>query len=170
MSSSTDRPAGTRRYFDVELADPVVLPVLRDDYRRVLEGGGIRLARDGARLLIEAGERRFPVDPRSAAPIQGAADPDTEVAAINADPDALDGLLDRQHYRLASWRAAHSDLRYRRFFDVNDLIGLRIEHAEVFAEVHRLVLSWVEQGPGRWAPDRPPRRSARPGGLSRARA
>jgi (1->4)-alpha-D-glucan 1-alpha-D-glucosylmutase len=133
-------------YFDVELADPVVLPVLRDDYRRVLEGGGIRLARDGARLLIEAGERRFPVDPRSAAPIQGAADPDTEVAAINADPDALDGLLDRQHYRLASWRAAHSDLRYRRFFDVNDLIGLRIEHAEVFAEVHRLVLSWVERG------------------------
>ena len=40
------------------------------------------------------------------------------VAAVNADPDALDALLERQNYRLAFWRTAARDLGYRRFFDV----------------------------------------------------
>jgi (1->4)-alpha-D-glucan 1-alpha-D-glucosylmutase len=133
-------------YFDVELADPVLLPVLPDDYRSVLEAGGIRLEDAGGRLLIEHGERRFPLDPRTAAPILASADPDAEIAEINADENMLDRLLGEQHYRLASWRAGFSDLRYRRFFDVNDLIGLRMEDAAVFADVHRLVLGWVERG------------------------
>ncbi|MEA2650490.1 MAG: (1-_4)-alpha-D-glucan 1-alpha-D-glucosylmutase, partial [Chloroflexota bacterium] len=72
-------------YFDVELDDPVVLPILPDHYRRVLDTGGIRLLREGAGLVVEAGERRFPVDPRSAAPILAAADPDREIANMNAD-------------------------------------------------------------------------------------
>ena len=133
-------------YFDVELADPVLLPVLPDDYRRVLDAGRIRLARDGGRLLVEHGERRFPLDPLTAAPILATSDPDAEIAAINADADRLDRLLTEQHYRLASWRAGLSDLRYRRFFDVNDLIGLRVEDPAVFDDVHRLVLHWVERG------------------------
>ena len=45
----------------------------------------------------------------------------------DADPDSLDRLLDRQHYRLAHWRTAERELDYRRFFDVTTLIGLRVE-------------------------------------------
>ncbi|MGH9069436.1 MAG: alpha-amylase family glycosyl hydrolase, partial [Acidimicrobiales bacterium] len=41
---------------------------------------------------------------------------DAEVAAVNADPEALDALLERQNYRLAYWRAAGQELDYRRFF------------------------------------------------------
>ncbi len=134
-------------FFDVDWsAGALLLPVLEDDYRRVLEAGGIRLVRDEERLLIQHADRRFPLAPATAAPILAAADQDAEVAAINADPDRLDALLERQHYRLASWRAALSDLRYRRFFDVNDLIGLRVEEEEVFGEVHRLPLQWVAAG------------------------
>ena len=89
------------------------------------------------------GSRSTPV---TAAPILASPDPDAEIAAINADADRLDRLLTEQHYRLASWRAGLSDLRYRRFFDVNDLIGLRVEDPAVFDDVHRLVLRWVERG------------------------
>jgi len=71
---------------------------------------------------------------------------DSAVAACNADPDALDRLLDQQNYRLAWWQAAGRDLGYRRFFDVNTLIGLRSEVPEVFAETHRLVLELVRAG------------------------
>ena len=132
-------------HFDVDLTDPILLPVLEDDYRGVLEAGGIRLVRDGARLLVEHGQRRYPLDPRTAAPIL-AGDVDAQVAEINADSDRLDALLAGQHYRLASWRAASSDLRYRRFFDNNDLIGLLVEDEGVFADVHRLILGWVDRG------------------------
>ncbi|MDZ7680096.1 MAG: malto-oligosyltrehalose synthase [Acidimicrobiales bacterium] len=66
-----------------------------------------------------------------------------EIRALNADVDALDRFLDRQNYRLAYWRTADDELGYRRFFDINTLVGLRVEDAEVFADTHRLVLGWL---------------------------
>ena len=42
---------------------------------------------------------------------------------LNADVDALDEFLSQQHYRLAYWKTADQQLGYRRFFDVNTLIG-----------------------------------------------
>ncbi len=71
---------------------------------------------------------------------------DDEVAASNADVDRLDALLDEQNYRLAFWRAAARDLGYRRFFDIHDLAGLRVEDPEVFDASHALPLSWVREG------------------------
>jgi (1->4)-alpha-D-glucan 1-alpha-D-glucosylmutase len=71
---------------------------------------------------------------------------DAEVAGINADPEALDALLDRQNYRLAYWRMAARDLGYRRFFDVNHLVAMRVEDERVFDATHELVLAWVAAG------------------------
>ncbi|MEW6268582.1 MAG: malto-oligosyltrehalose synthase [Thermodesulfobacteriota bacterium] len=71
---------------------------------------------------------------------------DAVIEQINADPDALDALLERQNYRLAFWRAADRDLSYRRFFDIDTLIGVRVEDEEVFRRTHELVLRWVAEG------------------------
>lgn len=58
---------------------------------------------------------------------------------------ALHRLLERQHYRLAFWRVAISGINYRRFFDVNDLAGVRVEHAQTFRAVHPLVARLIEE-------------------------
>jgi (1->4)-alpha-D-glucan 1-alpha-D-glucosylmutase len=58
----------------------------------------------------------------------------------------LGSLLAQQHYRLASWRDAATDLNYRRFFDVTSLIGVRVEDPEVFEATHRLVVDLVLRG------------------------
>ncbi|MGG7054943.1 malto-oligosyltrehalose synthase [Nitrosomonas sp. ANs5] len=71
---------------------------------------------------------------------------DAVVTRLNADPDELDGLVDRQNYRLALWRTAGRDLGYRRFFDINNLAGLRVEEEEVFHATHQLPLAWVREG------------------------
>jgi (1->4)-alpha-D-glucan 1-alpha-D-glucosylmutase len=71
---------------------------------------------------------------------------DREVAAINADPDRLDTLLEGQNYRLAYWRTSVWEGSYRRFFDINTLAGLRIEDPHVFEETHTLPLRWVREG------------------------
>jgi (1->4)-alpha-D-glucan 1-alpha-D-glucosylmutase len=58
------------------------------------------------------------------------------------DPDSalpLHRLLERQHYRVAHWRLAASEINYRRFFDINDLAGLRAEDLDTFRRVHALV-------------------------------
>jgi (1->4)-alpha-D-glucan 1-alpha-D-glucosylmutase len=71
---------------------------------------------------------------------------DQVVAAVNLDPDQLDVLLEGQNYRLAFWRTAAQDLGYRRFFDINTLVGLRAEDETVFAETHALILEWLRKG------------------------
>jgi (1->4)-alpha-D-glucan 1-alpha-D-glucosylmutase len=55
-------------------------------------------------------------------------------------------LLDRQAYRLAYWRVAADEINYRRFFNINDLAGLRIELPELFAETHRMVFAMAARG------------------------
>ncbi|HYM49407.1 MAG TPA: malto-oligosyltrehalose synthase [Candidatus Limnocylindrales bacterium] len=71
---------------------------------------------------------------------------DGVLAAINADPDRLDAVLELQHYRLARWQTAAWDLDYRRFFDINTLAGIRVSDSLVFLDTHRLVLAWLRQG------------------------
>lgn len=60
--------------------------------------------------------------------------------------DALHELLEVQAYRLASWRVAPDDINYRRFFDVNDLAGLRVENLTVFENTHGLLFELVGAG------------------------
>ncbi|HSF42047.1 MAG TPA: malto-oligosyltrehalose synthase [Thermoanaerobaculia bacterium] len=71
---------------------------------------------------------------------------DAVVEEINADPDRLDELLQRQNYRIAFWRTAGQELDYRRFFDVNTLVGLRMEDDGAFADTHARVLDWLARG------------------------
>jgi (1->4)-alpha-D-glucan 1-alpha-D-glucosylmutase len=68
-----------------------------------------------------------------------------EVAAINGDPIALDALLEQQAYRLVHWTVSANQVSYRRFFDINTLVGLRNEDADVFEASHHLVLELVGQ-------------------------
>ena len=52
---------------------------------------------------------------------------------------ALHEFLEAQTYRLSYWRTASHEINYRRFFDVNELAGLRVEDPEVFAATHALL-------------------------------
>ncbi len=64
------------------------------------------------------------------------------INGMEGDPHSFDHLhilLDAQPYRLASWRTSAEEINYRRFFDVNDLVGLRMENPAVFAEMHVLI-------------------------------
>jgi (1->4)-alpha-D-glucan 1-alpha-D-glucosylmutase len=74
------------------------------------------------------------------------------VSAANGQPgnsrsfDTLHHLLERQAYRLALWRVSAEEINYRRFFDINDLVGLRMENPQVFAATHRLIRQLLANG------------------------
>ncbi|WP_405365884.1 malto-oligosyltrehalose synthase [Kitasatospora sp. NBC_00039] len=55
-------------------------------------------------------------------------------------------LLARQWYRLAWWRLARTELNYRRFFTVNELIAVRVEIPEVFEATHDVLLRLHRDG------------------------
>ncbi|MGH9225301.1 MAG: malto-oligosyltrehalose synthase [Acidimicrobiales bacterium] len=77
---------------------------------------------------------------------EAAAAVDAELSALIGDLDRLDALLARQNYRLAFWRIAGQELDYRRFFDVPELIALRMEDERVFAESHEVLFALVAAG------------------------
>ena len=60
--------------------------------------------------------------------------------------NALDALIQRQHWRPAHFRVAADDINYRRFFNINELAGIRMELPEVFAHSHRLVMDLLKRG------------------------
>jgi (1->4)-alpha-D-glucan 1-alpha-D-glucosylmutase len=74
------------------------------------------------------------------------------VDLVNGDPanpasfEELHELIKAQAFRLANWRVASDDINYRRFFDTNDLAGIRMENEKVFEATHHLVLSLMSEG------------------------
>jgi (1->4)-alpha-D-glucan 1-alpha-D-glucosylmutase len=70
---------------------------------------------------------------------------DAAVERFNKDFDLLDRLFDAQSYRLAYWRTASETINYRRFFDVTDLVGVRVENPEVFETRNELILKLIAE-------------------------
>jgi (1->4)-alpha-D-glucan 1-alpha-D-glucosylmutase len=72
-------------------------------------------------------------------------------AALHGTPGDLSSwlglheLLEQQSYRLSYYRAAADEINYRRFFNINDLAGIRVELAELRDLTHQLVLRWVAE-------------------------
>ncbi|MFI6621618.1 malto-oligosyltrehalose synthase [Streptomyces sp. NPDC050528] len=58
----------------------------------------------------------------------------------------LPRLLDAQWYRPVWWRLARTELNYRRFFSISELIGVRVEDPEVFDATHAKMLHLLHEG------------------------
>jgi (1->4)-alpha-D-glucan 1-alpha-D-glucosylmutase len=188
--------------YEERLRNKVLVPVLADQYGKVLKTGDIKVFRHGNQFQVECSAQNLPVAPQSLPVILARAAEiaksdtlnflavafarlpapeyadrqtilardrekqvlmgllarlcleeqaiggalDQAVAELNEDVDKLDDFLNQQNYRLAYWKTADQQLGYRRFFDVNTLIGLRVERDHVFDETHALVLDWLHRG------------------------
>ncbi|MGB6103180.1 MAG: malto-oligosyltrehalose synthase [Pusillimonas sp.] len=134
---------------DPSLRGKVLAPFLPEACEAGLAGGNVRLVPDesGRALLIEAYGVCYPIAPGSLA---GGGEPAQIIRAHDGrDPAGrrrMHALLERQHYRLADWRSAASAINWRRFFEINDLIGVCVEKPAVFDAVHALPLRLYAQG------------------------
>ena len=149
-------------WFDVYWGEPagrVLVPILGDRYRKVLKSGDLALVREGPRLGVRYFEHLLPLSRETVNYLYAKVDAeggeretngerelDRLLATINANPAKLDAFLEAQHYKLSYWRFAATELNYRRFFDINNLVAMRQELAPVFDCSHELVLKWVEDG------------------------
>jgi (1->4)-alpha-D-glucan 1-alpha-D-glucosylmutase len=139
-------------FFDIDWDPPesklrqmILMPVLGDHYGRVLDRGEIRVDASGDEPVVRYFDHVAPLSPPSVEKFLGD-DIDAGAARVNADVDALHDLLESQNYRLSFWRTAMRELDYRRFFDINTLVGLRQEDPAVFDATHDLVLGLVRAG------------------------
>jgi (1->4)-alpha-D-glucan 1-alpha-D-glucosylmutase len=102
--------------------------------------------RDAAEPLADA----LPLHAELARLVREGADLQSALVAFDSRSEngfkRLHLLLERQTYRLASWRTAADDINWRRFFDINELGGLRVERAVVFEATHAKLFELVERG------------------------
>lgn len=173
MAASTDNPwwadllehgrhSPYAQFFDIDWEpatvhgaanDKILLPVLGQVYGAELEAGHIRIEADKDGFVVRYYDLKLPVSPRSWPRIRGGEPAlDRRLAIINGIPgqpesfDVLDSILDEQVYRLAYWRRAADEINYRRFFDITDLVGVRVEVEEVFLARHALIMSLIREG------------------------
>jgi (1->4)-alpha-D-glucan 1-alpha-D-glucosylmutase len=70
---------------------------------------------------------------------------DENLAHFNGTPgnppgfDDLDKLMTEQMFRLAFWKVADEEINYRRFFNINELISVRVEDPEILNMTHALI-------------------------------
>jgi len=145
-----------RGRFFVTYADHV-FPIAPSHYALLLSGNP--LAEHFAQALAQRrGDARFTAFEQATAQLAAAATQDAAVrdtlsrtlerfsAATPAGQALLHRLLDRQHYRLAWWRTASDTINWRRFFDVTELAGIRIEDRAVFEAAHSTLFRLYAEG------------------------
>jgi len=136
-------------WFDIDFddSDPVLggrvhVPFLGAPLQEVLDGGQLELVDDPRRagFALRYGEHLFPIRIED--------DDGIRAAGLKGfrQPDALRELLARQHYQLDYWRNASDRLNWRRFFEITQLAGMRMENPEAFEAAHRLALAFYEEG------------------------
>ena len=144
------------RVFDVDwsaLGGQVLLPILARPFAEELTTGALAVVVAGAsgepagvhpgEPVLAYGPRRLPLDPRSWPELASSpAELARRTAGRPGHPgsyEALEALLARQNFRLAWWRVGPTQLNYRRFLDIDSLVGVRVEDPAVFRATHRLV-------------------------------
>jgi (1->4)-alpha-D-glucan 1-alpha-D-glucosylmutase len=121
------------RWFDIDWTahdGKILLPVLGERLGEALTAGALRLDKakeNGHEPVVRYYDHIFPVRP-------------------GTEHLPLPELLPAQHYRLAWWRLARTELNYRRFFTIAQLIGVRVEDPEVFDTTHTTVLRLLRDG------------------------
>ncbi|MEX2615122.1 MAG: malto-oligosyltrehalose synthase [Alphaproteobacteria bacterium] len=160
------------QHFDVDWSMPrVLLAVLEASFQSVLEDGVFSIECETDGPCWDYRGTRFPIAPESwhllAQALPKGTDPgvmspdrlpawlsdlsnkqrlDEALRALSSDRAFLERLHDAQHWRLAYWRAGRDMLNYRRFFEISELVGVRVEDESVFADVHRLLFEMLEAG------------------------
>ncbi|HEX5768579.1 MAG TPA: malto-oligosyltrehalose synthase, partial [Burkholderiales bacterium] len=119
------------RFFDIDWSPgKLLLPVLGKHYGEALEE--LKVERAGGRWYVRYFDHRFPLRQKNLQPPK--------------DSLELHRLLETQHYRLAYWRVASDEINYRRFFEITDLAGLRVEDPDVFTATHGLAARLARRG------------------------
>ena len=110
------------KVFDIDWSrhhSRVLVPSLSRPFAELVGKARVLDGENGPSLEID--DQVFPLDPRS------------------HERSGIETMIARQHYRLSYWRLSRHEGNYRRFFDIDGLIAVRVEDPEVFGRTHRLI-------------------------------
>lgn len=131
-------------HFDIDFnqADGrLMVPFLGEDLEAAIENKAVQLKKIKNEFFINTGDSNWPVNESTAQELLN-----ENLNKTNEDPAFLKKIADAQHYRLCNWQETNTKINYRRFFTVNSLICLNIQHDEVFNDYHKYILELIKKG------------------------
>jgi (1->4)-alpha-D-glucan 1-alpha-D-glucosylmutase len=148
--------------FAVWAYDTHKLPICPLHYHRILGDEHPALERFGdafaglpdwrPQIAHRAGELKAQLAALACAETEVRAAIDAALARLNgragdlASWKDLHALIEDQYWHAAYFRVAADDINYRRFFNINDLAGLRMELPDLFGHAHRLAFRLLGEG------------------------
>jgi (1->4)-alpha-D-glucan 1-alpha-D-glucosylmutase len=146
LRTGPDGPHGNTFDIDWSRGDGrVLLPFLGDGLEATMQRGELRLEHGEDGFALVYFDRRLPVNAAGCTCLPDG-DPRQVAAAVSADPAALGQVVDLQFYRPVFWRRGPRRINYRRFFEIDELVALRMDRAAVFDAVHALLLELIRAG------------------------
>lgn len=141
-------------WFDIDWQPPrpgmegkLLVPFLGKSYAEVLADGDIDLRADEDGFSVWAyGKEKLPIRIEDAKALLEQFGSRDAVIAAHSQPEELDRLIAKQHWRLAHFSTAPDEINYRRFFINNELAGIRIDRPKVFDHAHSLIFDLVAEG------------------------
>ncbi|NGX26479.1 MAG: Maltooligosyl trehalose synthase [Chlamydiae bacterium] len=117
-------------YFDIDWSKKKLLvPLLGEPYDEALRTKKLTIVRKEKKLWAKYNDLFFPVNGK----------------LLPKTPRAIDALLQKQHYQLVDWLMAAQETSYRRFFNIGDLIGVRIEDKKVLRAHHKWIFQLLKK-------------------------
>jgi (1->4)-alpha-D-glucan 1-alpha-D-glucosylmutase len=130
-------------FFDIRIPgdEPfcVHLCSLAKPYGAALEAGELSIEVIGGEPRVKHYENSWPLAPSSW-------DALLLEDAMQGGKESIDAILRRQYYLLHGWKLSGELTNYRRFFDIDSLIGLRVESPEVVTATHARIQQMIAQG------------------------
>ncbi len=118
-----------KEYFDVDWSDGTIhLPVLSKEIELLIKEGRVRRKKIKGQWYVKVEKKLFPLK--------------EEGKGLS-----IKELLEKQSYRLISYDQGRYDVNYRRFFDIFELIALKMENSEVYDAYHASLFRWIELYP-----------------------
>jgi (1->4)-alpha-D-glucan 1-alpha-D-glucosylmutase len=131
---------------DEKLRGKILVPILGDDYEKVLERGELKIESANDEWILTYFENQFPLSLNTLnRRLHGFQKTESAKCAVNLNRAELDEVIQKQNYRLAHWRDGDEKLNYRRFFAVSTLAAVRVEDKKVFNETHALLKKWLDK-------------------------
>lgn len=127
-------------YFDIDWELPscpgrIMLPVLTTSLEEAVQSGELKIGSYNNTQSLTYKGMIFPLKNNTG-----------DLTHLNDDHAQLIRTMNEQHYHLCYWQDSASAIGYRRFFIVNNLICLNMQHEHVFEKVHQLIKQFVDDG------------------------
>jgi (1->4)-alpha-D-glucan 1-alpha-D-glucosylmutase len=135
--------------FDLRLSDDkkISLPILGEELEKSIETGNFKLRRnEDCGYFWDISGRVIPISKKGQQILsESKLVSDEDYYTIH--PENVVQILQHESYIISHWTKVFEGLSYRRFFDVSDLIGVRVDDPDVYKKTHAKLKEIIKKYP-----------------------